>query len=103
VRRLLAFGTAAVAAFGLVRLLASRRRHEPAAPDAGPDPRADELRRRLAESRAVVDERERFEGGETTVDAAEPAPPADPGARRRRVHESGRAVVDQMRGDTPTA
>jgi hypothetical protein len=100
VRRLLAFGTAAIAAFGLARLLTRRRPLESAAPGTAPDPRADELRRRLAESRSVVDERERFEAGETTVDAAEPAP-GDPDARRRRVHEDGRAVVDRMRGELP--
>jgi len=100
VRRLLAFGTAALAAFGLVRLLTRRRPPESAGPGTALDPRDDELRRRLAESRSVVDERERFEAGETTVDAAEPAP-ADPDARRRRVHEDGRAVVDRMRGELP--
>jgi hypothetical protein len=96
VRRLLAFGTAAIAAFGVVRLLSRRRTVEPAVSEPAPDPRAEELRRRLAESRSVVDEREQFEGGETTVDAAEPAP-GDPDARRRQVHEEGRAAVERMR------
>jgi hypothetical protein len=100
VRRLVAFGTAAVAAFAFVRLLTSRRRTEPAPGERAGDPRAEELRQRLAESRAVVDERERFEGGETTVDAAEPAP-ADPDARRRRVHDDGRAVAERMRAEPP--
>ena len=96
-RRLLAFGSAAVAAFGLVRLLASRRHAaEQAVPDAAVDPRAQELRRRLDESRAVADDREEFESGETTIDAAEP-PAGGPDARRRRVHEEARAVVDEMR------
>jgi hypothetical protein len=98
VRRLLAFGSAAVAAFGLVRRLTTRRRAEPPLDEPPADPRAQELRRRLDESRAVVGEREEFESGETTVDAAEPAP--DPDARRRRVHDEARAVVDEMR-DTP--
>jgi hypothetical protein len=96
VRRLLAFGSAAVAAFGLVRWLTTRQRGEPAVVEPPADPRARELRRRLDESRAVVGEREEFESGETTVDAAEPAP-ADPDARRRRVHEEARGVVDEMR------
>jgi hypothetical protein len=99
VRRLLAFGSAAIAAFAVVRLLTGRRAQAPAPVAEGPDPRAEELRRKLAESRSVVDEREEFEGGETPVDAAEPAP-VDPDARRRDVHDAGRAVVEQMRGDT---
>jgi hypothetical protein len=60
------------------------------------DPRADELRRKLAESRAVVEEREEFEGAELTVDRAEPAP-EDPETRRRAVHEAGRDTVERMR------
>jgi hypothetical protein len=78
----------AVGAFAVARFL--RRRREPV------DPRADELRRKLAESRALVDEREEFEGAELTVDRAEPAP-EDPESRRRVVHESARATVEQMR------
>ncbi|MDX6408763.1 MAG: hypothetical protein QOE13_1834 [Gaiellaceae bacterium] len=72
-----------------------RRRHE--AP-AELDPRADELRRKLAESRAMVEERDEFEAAEVTVDLAEPAP-ADPESRRRAVHEAGRATLERMRGD----
>ena len=60
------------------------------------DHRADELRRRLDESRAVVDDREEFEGAETTVDVAEAVP--EPEERRRAVHAEGRAAVDKMRG-----
>jgi hypothetical protein len=76
------------ALFGFLR----RRREQPIAPD----PRAEELRRKLADSRAVVAEREEFEAGELTVDRAEPAP-EDPESRRRSVHEVGRATVEQMR------
>lgn len=68
-----------------------RRRREPAA-----DPRAEELRRKLDESRSLVDERDEFEGGEVPVDRAEPAP-EDPESRRRAVHEAARATVDEMR------
>jgi hypothetical protein len=68
-----------------------RRRREPAA-----DPRAEELRRKLDESRSLVDERDEFEGAEVPVDRAEPAP-EDPESRRRAVHESARATVDEMR------
>ena len=58
------------ALFGFLR----RRREAP----AGPDPRADELRRKLAESRSIVEERDEFEAAEVTVDLAEPAPPRIP-------------------------
>jgi hypothetical protein len=68
-----------------------RRRREPAA-----DPRAEELRRKLDESRSLVDERDQFESAEVPVDLAEPAP-EDPESRRRAVHESARATIDEMR------
>jgi hypothetical protein len=71
-----------------------RRRQKPA--PAGADPRAEELRRKLDESRSIVEEREEFEGAELTVDLAEPAP-EDPESRRRAVHDSARATVEQMR------
>ncbi len=77
--------------FTLFRFL--RRRREPV---AGSDPRAEELRRKLAESRSIVEERDEFEGAETTVDQVEPAP-VDPDTRRRAVHEDGRATVERMR------
>lgn len=70
-----------------------RRKREPS---AAPDPRAEELRRKLAESRAMVAERDEFEAAELTVDLAEPAP-EDPESRRRAVHESARETVQQMR------
>jgi hypothetical protein len=72
-----------------------RRRREPVA--AGPDPRAEELRRKLAESRTIFEERDEFEGAEVTVDLAEPAP-EDPESRRRAVHDAGRETVERMRG-----
>ena len=86
-RRVLAFASARLAGWVLVRVLTRRRGTIELAPPAA-DSRADELREKLAETRAVVDERERDEAGETTIDAAEPAP-ADPDARRRIVHERG--------------
>jgi hypothetical protein len=70
-----------------------RRRRDPA---LAADPRAEELRQKLAESRSIVEERDEFEDGEVTVDRAEPAP-EDPESRRRAVHESARATVEQMR------
>ena len=78
------------ALFGFLR----RRREAP----AGADPRADELRRKLAESRSIVEERDEFEAAEVTVDRAEPAP-QDPESRRRAVHDAGRETLERMRGD----
>jgi hypothetical protein len=51
---------------------------------AGDDP-ADELRRKLAESR------------EEDVAEASEAPPAAPADRRAEVHEQGRAALDEMK------
>jgi hypothetical protein len=70
------------------------RRSEPAPAE---DPRAEELRRKLDESRTIVEEREEFESAETPVDAAEPVEVAD---RRKAVHERGRAAADEMRGNS---
>ena len=55
---------------------------------------AESLRAKLEESRAVADERDRFEERETPVDQA-----ADPDARRRSVHEGARARIDELRGE----
>ena len=66
-------------------------------PKAAADPRADELRRKLDESKPLVDEREEFEAGETTVDEAE-APTLD--EKRAAVHERGQSAVRDMR-DSP--
>ena len=71
---------------GLAAYRAFRRRRPEPAPlvEQGPDPRADELRARLADAR---------EGdGEP---AGEPEA-LDPEARRRLVHEQGRAALDEM-------
>ena len=95
-RRLLTLLSGAAAGFGLYRLLARRRPapvwEEPPAPE---DPRAEKLRRRLAEARTMVEEREEFEAAETPVDKAEPAPGLD--ERRRRVHERARGTARKMR------
>jgi len=70
-----------------------RKREAPITPG---DPRAQDLRRKLAESRSIVEERDEFEAAELTVDEAEPAP-GDPETRRQAVHDAGRTTVEQMR------
>jgi hypothetical protein len=95
VRRPLALVSAGLAALGLYGAVASRRRGHRAPAPSGPDPRAEELRRKLAESRAIVEEREEFEAAETPVDQAEPATEVD--ERRRKVHERGRSTAREMR------
>ena len=69
-------------------------RQPPPAPAPVEDPRAEELRQKLEESRAVVDEPEEFDSAETTVDEAEPVDVQD---RRDAVHERGRAAAEEMR------
>ena len=87
----IALGTAAV-----WRSIRRKPRPEPVV-----DPRADELRARLDESRAVVEDREEFEAAETTVDAVDAVPDAE--ERRRALHAEGRAAVDRMRGASPSS
>ena len=93
-------GGLALGGAALARIFRPRRPPAPAV--GGPDTRVAELRRKLAESRSIVSERDEFEAGETSVDRAEAAPP-DVENRRRRVHEEGRAAARRMRRppDTP--
>ena len=97
---LLAGAAAATVATVLVR---RRTRFEPGAGPV-PDPRAEELRRKLAEAREAAADEEEFEaagmGPETLVEegsAAAPAPPAAVDEERRRVHDEARAAADEMR------
>src|SRR5438128_1123984 len=76
---------------------ATRRRQPATAPEATID-HAAELREKLAESRAVVEEREEFEAAETPVDEVAEAP-SEVETRRRRVHERGREAAERMRGE----
>jgi hypothetical protein len=73
-----------------------------------PDP-AEALRAKLVESRAVADDRDEFESGETPLDRADPeaqraaAPDevveeSDPEARRRAVHDQTRSRIDELSG-----
>ena len=71
----------------------------PSAPPPGPDPRAEELRTKLAESRAAVaEEREELEREEPATPEAEPEPaPESVEERRKRVHAKGEATARKMR------
>ena len=76
---------------GLAGLVAYLRRRRSRSPQAiAPASPADELRRKLEESRELAGEQEEFDAGETPVDLDE---------RRRQVHEAGRAALDEMKGD----
>jgi hypothetical protein len=90
-RLALLLGGAVVAGGVAYRFLVRR----PPAP-AVPEPHAEALKSKLAESRVVAEDREELESAETPVDQAESVPP-DLGDRRASVHERGRAVADQMR------
>lgn len=71
----------------LVRRLKRRGRHAEPAPVAAPtDDPADELRRRLAESRSTDEGENAPTPPETTVEE-----------RRAKVHDHGRAALDDMR------
>ena len=90
-RLALLLGGAAVAGGVAYRFIVRR----PPAP-AVPEPHAEALKSKLAESRVVADDREEFEAAETPVDQAEAVPP-ELGDRRASVHERGRELADQMR------
>jgi hypothetical protein len=93
-RRLLAWLAGLVGGAAVYRSITRKRR--PAAQPVQPADPAEALKAKLAEARAAGDERDEMEAGETRVDEA-----ADLGveARRRSVHERGRAAVDEMRAE----
>ena len=97
--RLLAWIGAAAGGVALYRWLARERERAPVAELPAADERAEELRAKLAESRAIVEERDAFEAGELRVDDAEPGLPnaPEPDERRRHVHERARAATERMR------
>ena len=67
-----------------------------------PEPHAEALKSKLAESRVVAEDREEFESAETPIDQAETVP-SEVGDRRRSVHERGREVAEQMRRGNSSA
>ena len=87
-RNRLAWMAGALGAAGVAYRALRRRPADPAA-----DPRADELRRKLDESKAAGDDRDEFEARETRVDEAEPSVDE----KRAAVHERGRAAARDMR------
>ena len=86
-RRLLGWVAGAVGGITAYRFLRRQHMTEPA--PAEPDARADELRAKLAESRDA----------EAKPVAEEQPEPESPEDRRRRVHEEGRATLDDMKGE----
>jgi len=82
---------AAGAAIAVYRKLRPTPAPSPAPED---DPRAEELRRKLEESRTVAEEQhEEVASPETPVDEA------DVESRRAAVHERARAATDEMRDE----
>jgi hypothetical protein len=94
VKRLVAWVGGVAGGIAAYRLL--KRRPEPApagAQETQPDDRAEELREKLAESRSaepVADEAP----AQSAPDGPEPESPEE---RRQRVHEEGRATLDEMK------
>ena len=90
VRRLFGWTAGLVSIAALARVLARRRRHEtppPSLPEAG-DP-ADELRRKLSETREAA--------GATESRQSAPATPGETiDERRARVHAKAQEAIDAM-------
>jgi hypothetical protein len=104
-RRLLGWVGGVVGGIAAYRWL---RGHPPVAPEpsaepapAAADERAEELRAKLAESRVaepVVEETPTPEA--VAEEEPDPVPePESPEERRARVHEEGRAALDEMKSD----
>ena len=93
-RRLTAWIGGAAAAIGAYRLLRRRPQvaSEPTA-QAEPDARAEELREKLAESRTPEP------AADPVVEEPPAAEPESPEERRQRVHDEGRAALDEMKSD----
>lgn len=94
------FALIAGAAAGTVTALLLRRRKPPAALEG--DPRAEELRRKLAQAREEAADEDDFAaagmGAETLVED-EAAGEVD--ETRARVHRRARSTAEEMRGEDP--
>jgi hypothetical protein len=83
-------GTAGgIAAYRFVRRQEASLQASPEAAVDEPDARAEELRAKLAESRVA----------EPATEDEPVSDPESPEDRRRRVHEEGRAALDEMRSE----
>ena len=80
----------ALVVVGLLAAIGRRRRLATSNSLLQEDPRADELKRKLAEAREAAADRDEFEGAETPVDRVD----ASVQERRRDVHEAGRAALE---------
>jgi hypothetical protein len=98
-RRLTAWVGGIASGIAAYRLLRRRAQVAPEAAPVEPDERAEELREKLAESRAaepaVKEPAAEAVGEEPTAEAEEQESPDE---RRQRVHEEGRAAIDEMKG-----
>jgi hypothetical protein len=92
------FAWLAGAVGGAAAYRALRRR--PEAP-AEAESRAEELRAKLAAAREGGDDRSAHgeDAGDVPLARSAEAEPLDPEARRRAVHEQGRAAIDEIRGE----
>ncbi|HJQ74576.1 MAG TPA: hypothetical protein VJ814_06800 [Gaiellaceae bacterium] len=93
-RRLLGWIGGAVGGVTAYRLL-RRQRPMPVPSEPEPDDRAEELRAKLAEAREAEPV---VEAPEPVVEE-EPLEPESPEERRQRVHEEGRATLDEMKSE----
>ena len=114
-RNLALLAGAAAGAVALVGALRRRARSEPGAqPSASADPRAQELRRKLAAARDAAAEEDAFaepavgedampEERPTRADNPVASADADIDEARRRIHEQGRSAAADMRrsGEEP--
>lgn len=92
-----------IAAYRFVRRQEASLQTSPEAATQEHDARAEELRAKLAESRAsepVTVEEPAVEPEPEADLEPEPGPePESPEDRRRRIHEEGRAALDEMRSE----
>jgi hypothetical protein len=85
-------------ALGIAGLVKALRQRPPTVPQAGPDPRAEELRRRLEETRTIAAQPvEQADAAELPVDEV-PDPAPAPARTREDVHAKARAAIRDMQG-----
>lgn len=104
-RRLYAWVAGSAGGLTAVGLLRRRGRKHVEAPADGADARAAELRAKLAETREepVPDAAAGPAPESTAASSTERSEPEDVEARRRSVHEQGRAAIDAMSADATSA